>query len=91
MVSARKIASILVAFWVAPVLGAEKSTATPEALKEKPVTAADYKTAPTADQMAQLQKIFAKGVCDWSKPGIGQDQKLTTWAMFKGDGTYVGL
>jgi hypothetical protein len=58
----------------------------------KPVDAKDYKVAPTADQMAELKKIFATGVCDYSKPGVGQDVKITTWASFaKGDGTFVGL
>ena len=57
----------------------------------KPIDAKDYKIAPTADQMAQLQKVFPTGVCDYSKPGVGQDAKLVTWASFKGDGTFVGL
>jgi hypothetical protein len=57
----------------------------------KPVDVKDYKVAPTADQMAALQKVFATGVCDYSKPGVGQEAKLTTWAAFKGDGTWVGL
>jgi hypothetical protein len=57
----------------------------------KPVSASDYKVAPTADQLAQIQKIFPTGVCDYSKPGVGQEAKLTTWAVFKGDGTWVGL
>jgi hypothetical protein len=57
----------------------------------KPIDAKDYKTAPSADQMAQLQKIFPAGVCDYSKPGVGQGAKLVTWAMYKGDGTFVGL
>ncbi len=57
----------------------------------KPIDAKDYKTAPTADQLAQLQKVFPGGVCDYTKPGVGQDQKLTTWAVFKGDGSFVGL
>jgi hypothetical protein len=57
----------------------------------KPVAAGDYKTAPTADQLAALQKIFPSGVCDYSKPGVGQDQKLVTWAVFKGDGTWAGI
>jgi hypothetical protein len=55
------------------------------------VAAADYKTAPTADQLTAIKAIFPNGVCDYSKPGIGQTQKITTWASFKGDGTFVGL
>jgi hypothetical protein len=57
----------------------------------KPVAAADYKTAPTADQLAAIKAIFPNGVCDYTKPGVGQTQKITTWASFKGDGTFVGL
>jgi hypothetical protein len=57
----------------------------------KPIDVKDYKVAPTADQMAALQKVFATGVCDYTKPGVGQEAKLTTWAVFKGDGTWVGL
>jgi hypothetical protein len=57
----------------------------------KPIAASDYKVAPTADQMAQLQKIFPTGTCDYSKPGVGQVAKITTWAVFKGDGSFVGL
>jgi hypothetical protein len=57
----------------------------------KPIAAADYKVAPNADQLAQLQRIFPGGVCDWSKPGVGQTEKVTTWAVFRGDGTFVGL
>jgi hypothetical protein len=41
--------------------------------------------------MAQLQKIFPAGVCDYSKPGVGQGAKVVTWATFKGDGSFVGL
>ena len=33
----------------------------------KPVDPADYKTAPTADQLAALQKVFPTGVCDYGK------------------------
>ncbi len=57
----------------------------------KPVDAKDYKTAPSADQLAQLQKVFPAGVCDYAKPGVGQGVKVVTWAMFRGDGTWIGL
>jgi hypothetical protein len=57
----------------------------------KAIDLKDYKTAPNADQMAQLQKVFPAGVCDYAKPGVGQGAKLVTWAIFKGDGTWVGL
>jgi hypothetical protein len=57
----------------------------------KPIDAKDYKTAPTADQMAKLQAAFPQGVCDYTKPGVGQTQKITTWAVFKDAGQFAGL
>jgi hypothetical protein len=57
----------------------------------KPVTASDYKVAPTAAQMTALQAAFPQGVCDWSKPGVGQTGKIVTWAVFKDYGDFVGL
>jgi hypothetical protein len=57
----------------------------------KPVDAKDYKVAPTAAQMAQLQKVFPNGVCDYSKPGVNQTTKMDTWAIFTGDGKYTRL
>ena len=57
----------------------------------KPVDMADYKTAPTAAQLASLKTVFPDGVCDYTKPGVGQTQKITTWASFSDDGVYAGL
>ena len=34
---------------------------------------------------------FPDGVCDYSKLGVGQDAKMTPWAMFSDDGVYAGL
>ncbi len=34
----------------------------------KPIAAADYKVAFTADEQARLKQIFPNGVCDYSKP-----------------------
>jgi hypothetical protein len=48
----------------------------------KPVAAADYKVTFTADEMARLKKIFAGGVCDWSKPGVEQQALAGTWQTF---------
>jgi hypothetical protein len=56
----------------------------------KPVDVSDYSVAPTADQMARLQAAFPEGVCDYTKPGVGQTE-LTTWAIFEDDGVYRGL
>ena len=38
----------------------------------KPVSAADYKATFSAAQLARLKAIFPAGVCDFSKPGVGQ-------------------
>ncbi|MBC7499245.1 MAG: hypothetical protein H7315_01905, partial [Herminiimonas sp.] len=41
----------------------------------KPVAPSDY--APiglTASQLARLQNAMPSGVCDWSKPGVGQQE-----------------
>jgi hypothetical protein len=57
----------------------------------KPIDAKDYKVAPTADQMAKLQAAFPQGVCDYTKPGVGQTQKIVTWAIFSDDGVFAGL
>ena len=57
----------------------------------KPIAAADYKTAPTAAQMTALQAAFPQGVCDYSKPGVGQTGKMITWAIFSDAGEFKGL
>jgi hypothetical protein len=46
------------------------------------ITASDYKVAFTADEMTRLKKIFAGGVCDWSKPGVDQQPLAGTWQSF---------
>lgn len=48
----------------------------------KPVDPADYQVAFSGGQWSRLQAIFSEGVCDWAKPGVGQDVKHQTWASF---------
>lgn len=39
----------------------------------KAIDVSDYGTATLAgDQFARLEAVFPQGVCDWSKPGVGQ-------------------
>ena len=38
----------------------------------KPIADADYSVSFTTAQKARLQAVFPNGVCDWSKPGVGQ-------------------
>jgi hypothetical protein len=47
----------------------------------KPVDTADYKVSFTPNQLARLREIFPDGVCDWTKPGVGQTG-LVSWASF---------
>jgi hypothetical protein len=48
----------------------------------RPIDMTDYKVGLTADQSARLRRIFAEGVCDWSKPGVNQVPLLGTWLTF---------
>ena len=52
----------------------------------KPIDAADYAVAFTADEMSRLKDIFGGGVCDWSKPGVDQQKMTGTWQRFGGSG-----
>jgi len=54
----------------------------------KPVQPSDYKVPFTGDEIARLKKIFPEGVCDWSKPGIGQQKLGGTWLKFEGSSTF---
>jgi len=50
----------------------------------KPISVADYAPAAlSASQLARLQALFSTGVCDWSKPGVGQ-QAAVSPLTFKG-------
>jgi hypothetical protein len=54
------------------------------ACRLKPLDRADYGAigaAFTADQWAQLETVFADGVCDWSVPGRGQGP-AETWLQY---------
>jgi hypothetical protein len=55
----------------------------------KPLKRSDYKIAFSDEQWRRLRKVFASGVCDWSKPGVGM-QRSTPWQTFeKGPGGEV--
>jgi len=47
----------------------------------KAITPDDYTVEFSGEEMARLQAIFPQGVCDWSKPGVGQ-QINETWLSF---------
>jgi hypothetical protein len=57
----------------------------------KPIDMADYKPALTAERLAQLKQVFPEGVCDYSKPGVGQARLAGTWVSLKGNGEYTAL
>lgn len=46
------------------------------------VKLSDYAVPFTSAQAAQLKQIFPKGVCDFSKPGVGQEPTEGTWQYF---------
>ena len=48
----------------------------------KPVSAKDYVHPLTEDQWARLQAIFPQGVCDYTRPGIGQGPVQGTWRKY---------
>ena len=48
----------------------------------RPVRASDYSVPFSAAQMARLETIFPTGVCDWSKPGLEQQDPIGTWIFF---------
>ena len=48
----------------------------------KPVDPADYAIRFAPDEMRRLRRIFPQGVCDWSRPGVGQTRPQGTWRRF---------
>jgi hypothetical protein len=53
----------------------------------KPLDVADYAPATLSEaQLARLHAVFADGVCDWSKPGVGQQEALSPLTFAAGPG-----
>lgn len=48
----------------------------------KPVDMSDYKVAFSSGQRSRLARVFPDGVCDFSKPGIGQAPLLATYRRY---------
>jgi Tannase-like family of unknown function (DUF6351) len=48
----------------------------------KPMDAADYGDKLGKNDLVELTSIFPKGVCDYSKPGMGQVPTKATWQSF---------
>jgi hypothetical protein len=49
----------------------------------KELDAADYSVTFTASQWARLQAAFPDGVCDWSAPPIGWENKSIPWLTYE--------
>ncbi len=48
----------------------------------KPVAASDYPATFTTAQLDRLKQIFPSGVCDFTKPGVGQVPQDHLWPTF---------
>ena len=48
----------------------------------KPIDPSDYTVSLSADETDRLMQIFTDGVCDWSRPGVGQAPLTGTWLSF---------
>jgi hypothetical protein len=42
----------------------------------------DYRIAFSDEEWRRLVQVFADGVCDWSRPGVGQHASPQTWRSF---------
>jgi hypothetical protein len=49
--------------------------------QQKPLGRSDYSVAFTDEQWARLQGAFPSGVCDYSKPPVGQQPSIP-WITF---------
>jgi len=53
----------------------------------KPMLRTDYAAGAFTDaQWARLQTVFSGGVCDWSKPGVGQQTAISSLSFAAGPG-----
>ena len=53
----------------------------------KPLAQGDYTGVTfTSAQFARLQAVFSTGVCDWSKPGVGQQAAVSPLTFQAGPG-----
>jgi Tannase-like family of unknown function (DUF6351) len=48
----------------------------------KPVAREDYGQSLTAEQLERLKRIFPRGVCDYSRPGVMQSASAQTWQAY---------
>jgi hypothetical protein len=48
----------------------------------KPIEPADYSRPLSADQLQRLRAVFPGGICDYSRPGVGQQITKNTWQKY---------
>jgi hypothetical protein len=48
----------------------------------KPIHPKDYSQPLTSEQLARLRTVFPEGVCDYSRPGVGQQRFDSVWHRF---------
>ena len=48
----------------------------------RPLKAEDYEKPLSAEQLGRLRAVFPEGVCDYSKPGVGQQPLEGTWLRY---------
>ena len=51
----------------------------------KPVDPSDYSVSLSEEELGALKRIFRDGVCDYSRPGVGQVPLAGTWAIYEGN------
>lgn len=87
MAQARGLPGVLCAALVLVVGGCVDQGVVPATLdvlkcQLKPIDPADYAMTLTAEEMRRLEAMFSGGVCDWSKPGVGQVPNTRTWLSY---------
>ena len=50
----------------------------------RPIQPAEYGTALTDEQLERLRAVFPGGVCDWTRPGVGEGPVRSTWLSYDG-------
>ena len=48
----------------------------------QPIDFRDYPAGLTAEQRSRLRAAFPHGVCDYSRPGVGQQRPRGTWLSY---------
>jgi hypothetical protein len=50
----------------------------------RPLTDAEFAADLDPAQLDAMQRVFPEGVCDWTKPSVGQVPMSGTWLSFDG-------